>query len=135
MPTRVTTDTTPTIEPSPADLETIVDELRAAWTSRVTVRRQSPNDMGVREIAVLLDGERIAWLKYGEEVTVDVPPGPHTLKVDNTLFKKQLAFDVSVGEHATFLTSNYAGRATFSMLMFLMGGNLIYLSLEREPAR
>jgi len=135
MSTRVTTGTTPTLEPTSADLDNIVDELRASWTSRVTVRRQSPNDMGVREIAVYLDGERVAWLRNGEEVTVDVPPGPHTLKVDNTLFKKTLDFTVTVGEHVSFMTANYAGKATYSMLMFLFGGNLIYLLLEREAGR
>jgi len=135
MPTRVTTGTAPVIEPTPADLDNIVDELRASWTARVTIRRQSSNDMGVREIAVYLDGEQVTWLRYGEEVTVDVPPGPHTLKVDNTLFKKKLDFTVTVGEHASFMTANYAGKATYSLLMFLLGGNLIYLLLERESVR
>ena len=135
MPTRVTTGTAPAVEPTSADLDNIVDELRASWTARVTVRRQASNDMGVREIAVYLDGARVAWLRYGEEVTVDVPPGPHTLKVDNTLFKKKLDFTVAVGEHASFMTANYAGKATYSLLMFLMGGNLIYLRLERESVR
>ena len=135
MPNRVTTGTTDAIEPTTADLDHVIDGLRASWTSRVTVRRQSPRDMGIREVAVILDGQKIAVLKNGEEVTVDVQPGPHTLKVDNTLFKKSLDFTLNVGEHASFMTANYAGRATFSILMFLMGGNLIYLLLEREQAR
>ncbi len=136
MPTRVTTDAPQTVEPTTADLDGVVEQLRNSWTSRVTVRRQSPTDMGVREVAILLDGQKIASLRNGETVTVDVPPGRHTLKADNTLFKKTLEFTVAVGEHASFMTANYAGKATFSILMFLMGGNLIYLLLEREnPGR
>ncbi|MGE0393751.1 MAG: hypothetical protein AB7I25_11125 [Vicinamibacterales bacterium] len=135
MPTRVTTEAPEAIEPTPGDLDGVIDQLRTAWTAQVTVRRQSPKDMGVREVAILLDGQKIASLRNGEAVTVDVAPGPHILKADNTLFKKTLAFTVGVGEHASFMTANYAGRATYSILMFLMGGNLIYLLLERESLR
>lgn len=135
MSTPVTTEAPLAVEPTTADLDGVVDQLRNSWTARVTVRRQSPTDMGVREIAILLDGEKIASLRNGEVVTVDVPPGPHTLKADNTLFKKTLQFTLGVGEHASFMTANYAGKATFSMLMFLLGGNLIYLMLEPEGVR
>lgn len=113
----------------------MVEQLKSSWTSRITVRRQSPKDMGVREVHVYLDGQRVGMLLNTEALTLDVAPGPHTVKVDNTLFRKSLNVTLGVGEHATFMTANYAGPGTFSILMFLMGGNLIYLSLEREGTK
>lgn len=134
MPPRpVVTETAPAVvEPTSADLDHVVEQLKSSWTSRITVRRTSPKDMGVREVYVFLDGQRIGLLHNTQELTVEVPPGPHTLKVDNTLFRKSLDFTLAVGEHAIFTTANYAGPGTFSILMFFMGGNLIYLLLERE---
>jgi hypothetical protein len=119
-------------EPTAADLDAIIAELKASWTARITVRRQAKNDIGIREIHVLLDDERIAVLMAGQEVTREVKPGPHRLKVHNTLFRRTVDFTVNVGEHASFLASNRAGFGTYSILAFFMGGMPIYLTVERE---
>ena len=119
-------------EPTVADLDGIIDELKSSWTARVTVRRQSKKDIGIREIYVSLDGESLAMLHAGQEVTREVAPGPHRLRVHNTLFWRTIEFTVTVGEHASFMAINRAGFATFSILAFLIGGNLIYLTVERE---
>ncbi len=134
MSPRVTIVQPTTAEPEPTatDLDRIIAGLRHAWTSRVTVRRQSSDDIGLREIYVLLDGEEVAMLKPGQEFTQDVKPGPHRLRVHNTLFRKTLDFTVKVGEHATFMTVNREGFGTYSIAAFFLGGMPIYLSLERE---
>jgi hypothetical protein len=124
-----------TLEPTAADLDGIVDHLRSSWTSRLTVRRQSPSDIGFREIYVLIDGEEVAMLKNGQEVSREVTPGRHRLRVDNTLFRKTVEFTVTVGEHATFTTINRRGFGTYSVWAFFLGGMPIYLSLEREDSR
>ena len=124
--------TTSPPEPELADLDGVIDDLKKSWTSTLTVRRTSTDDVGYREIIVSLDGESLAVLRHGDEVTRDVPPGKHTLLVNNTLFKKTIDFSVDVGEHAIFKTVNRAGFLTYSVLAFFLGGGPIYLSVERE---
>jgi hypothetical protein len=119
-------------EPTRADLDGLIEQLKGSWTARLTVRRQSRLDIGIRDIYVSLDGERLAMLEPGQEVSREVVPGPHRLRVHNTLFWKTFDFTLKVGEHASFMAANRAGRGTFSIFAFLIGGMVIYLSVERE---
>jgi hypothetical protein len=128
----VTTEAPP--EPTVADLDSLIGELKTAWKTRVTVRRQSRTDIGIREIYVSLDGHPIAVLLPGRAVTREVAPGPHRLKVHNTLFWKTVEFTVAVGEHASFMAANRKGFGTYSILAYLLGANLIYLTIEREAS-
>lgn len=121
-------------EPTVADLDGVIEHLKSTWTSRITVRRQSSHDIGIREIYVSLDDEEIAMLKPGQDVSREVKPGKHVLEVHNTLFRKSLAFTVKVGEHASFMAVNRRGFGTYSIWAFFLGGMPIYLSLEREDA-
>ncbi len=130
---RVTTSAAPP-EPRAADLDTVIDALKRSWTATLTVKRQSDQDVGYREIIVALDGESLAVLRHGDVVTRDLEPGPHRLRVHNTLFTKTVDFSLGVGEHAIFATVNRAGFATYSVLAFFIGGGPIYLSVEREGA-
>ncbi len=120
------------IEPTPADLDHLIDGLRTSWTARLTVRRQSDRDVGIREVYVTLDGRRLGMLKARQELTVDVEPGPHVLVVTNQLFTRKAQFTLAVSEHASFMAINKAGPGTFGVLGFFLGANLIYLALERE---
>jgi hypothetical protein len=129
LPTAVPSETLP--EPTAADLDALVAQLSASWKTRLTVRRQSKDDIGIREIYVSLDGERWAVLHAGQEVTREVSPGPHLLRVHNTLFWKTIAFTLAVGEHARFQVVNRKGFGTYSVLSYLLGANVIYLSVER----
>jgi hypothetical protein len=125
--------TTTIPEPTVADLDAIVAQLESNWTARITVRRHVTNDIGLREIYVSLDDERIAVLyRPGEEVSKEVEPGPHRLRVHNTLFWRTADFTVSVGEHASFVATNRKGFGTFSIFAYLLGANIIYLTLVRE---
>jgi hypothetical protein len=96
----------------------------------ITVSRTSPEDLGLREIFVSLDGESIAILSNGESVTRTVAPGPHDVKAHNTLIRKRLTLDLEPGEHASILAVNRAGRWTFSILA-LLGAGPVYLTLDR----
>jgi hypothetical protein len=131
---RRTTTTAAPPEPTQADLNALIRELEASWISRVTVRRQSREDSGMRQIYISLDNERIAVLCNGEEVTREVKPGKHRLRVHNTLFWKTVDFTVAVGEHVSFTTANREGFITFSIFAFFLGTTPLYLSLERDCA-
>ena len=123
------------IEPSEADLDAVVRDLETSWTATITVRRQSKEDVGYREIFLSLDGERIGILQHGDEITREVEPGAHKLQAHNTLFWKTLEFTIGVGEHATFTAINKAGWGTYSVWAFLigfLGAGPFYLTLERQ---
>jgi hypothetical protein len=105
-----------------------------AHLASVTVSRNAPNDVGVREIYLSVDGERIATLKYGEETTCQLSPGPHRIRADNTLFRKTLDIMLQADEHAQFIAINRAGFGSFEVLLFLAATPL-YLTFERiSPA-
>ena len=100
--------------------------------AQLTVIRQSDQDAKQRQVYVSLDDEKIAILRPGQEVSREVQPGKHRLRIHNTLFWKTLEFSVEVGEHASFVATNRPGFGTYSILAFLLGGQLIYLNVERE---
>lgn len=127
----VTTTLTP-VEPTTADLDRVVHDLKKSWTAAITVRRTAKEDVGYRDIYVSIDDEHIAILHAGDEVTREVPPGKHRLKVHNTLFRKAVDVTLGVGEHATFTAVNRAGFGTYSVFAFFLGGGPLYLTLRRE---
>ena len=120
------------IEPTHEEIDDIVRDLEESWTAFITVRRQSKNDVGYREIHVSLDGESLGMLRHGDVITRETTPGKHRLRAHNTLFWKTLEFTLGVDEHARFIAINRAGFGTYSVLAFFMGGGPFYLTFERE---
>ena len=103
----------------------------SAGTARITVTRKDSRDVQDRQIVLSLDGEPLATLLYGKEVTREVPAGSHRLRAHNTLFRKTIDFDLAPGEAARFRVINRAGAGTFSMLG-LLGAGPLFLTFERE---
>jgi hypothetical protein len=127
--------TTVDVEPTERDLDDVMRDLRKSWRSTLRVRRKSKDDVGYREIFIALDGQSLGYLAHGDELTREIPPGTHTLKAHNTLFSKTVEFTVGVGDHASFIAANKAGRGTYSMwALFLgfLGAGPLYLTFERE---
>jgi hypothetical protein len=98
--------------------------------ARITVSRQSPQDVGFREIFVSIDGTSVGILRHGDSVTTEVPSGPHRVRVHNTLFWKTQELVLKPGEHARFNAVNVAGWGTFGIL-FILGAMPVYLTFER----
>src|SRR3982751_795666 len=90
------------------DRDFYVDAGLVGGNSTITVTRQSPQDVGFREIFVSVDGEQIAMLRHGEAVTHEVTPGAHRLRAHNTLFWKTHELVLKPGEHARFIAINRA---------------------------
>ncbi len=128
----LTTTTSAAPDLALADLNHFVRELESSWVARVTVRRQSAEDIGWRQIYVSIDDERIAVLCAGEEVTRELAPGKHRLRVHNTLFWRTLEFTLAVGQHVSFQVVNRKGFGTYSIFAYFLGTNPIYLSLHRD---
>ena len=99
-----------------------------AW---ITVTRRSPKDIGQRQMVVSVDGKTVATLLYGQDVTCEVDPGVHRLRVHNTLVWKTVDLDLAPGEHVRFTTINRATWGTYAMVS-LLGAGPLYVVLERE---
>jgi hypothetical protein len=102
-------------------------------SARITVARRHAADVRDRQIVLSLDGEPLATLLYGQQVTRDVAPGTYRLRAHNTLFWKTREITLQPGEHARFTVVNRAGWGTYSFLGVLGVGPL-YLTFDREPA-
>ncbi|NOT27162.1 MAG: hypothetical protein HOP16_13770 [Acidobacteria bacterium] len=123
------------LEPTVQDIDRFVRSLENAWTATITVRRQSPDDVGYREIFVSLDGESLGVLRHGDTITRETTPGAHRLRAHNTLFWKTLDITLVAGEHARFMAVNRAGWGTYSVLAFFigfLGAGPLYLTFEQE---
>lgn len=125
------------IEPTTKDLNDVIRDLEKSWTATITVRRQSKEDVGYREIFISLDGKSLGVLKHGDIITRETTPGVHRLRAHNTLFWKTLEVTLAVGEHARFMAANRAGWGTYSVWAFwigFLGAGPVYLTLEREKS-
>jgi hypothetical protein len=103
----------------------------SSYVATITVSRTSPDDVGIREIFVSVDGEQVGILSAGESVSHEIPAGPHRIRAHNTLFWKTHDVVLQPGEHARFRVINRAGWGSFGFLMML-GASPLYLTFERE---
>ena len=123
------------LEPSTEDLDAVVRDLEKSWKATITIRRQSKEDVGYREIFIALDGAPLGILRHGDAITYETTPGAHRLKAHNTLFRRTLDFTLGIDEHARFMTVNRAGWGTYSVFAFwigFLGAGPFYLTLDRE---
>jgi hypothetical protein len=98
--------------------------------SSVTIARTHASDFGERQLVISLDGERLGDLMFGDSMSREVAPGPHVLRVSNTLVWKTLPFEVRPGEQVRFEAINRAGKLTYPMLV-IFGAGPLYLTVRR----
>lgn len=98
--------------------------------SSVTIARTHATDVGLRQLVISLDGERLGDLLFGQSMQRDVEPGPHRLRVSNTLVWKTLEFAVKPGEQVRFEAINRAGKLTYPM-MVILGVGPLYVTVKR----
>jgi hypothetical protein len=96
----------------------------------ITVTRTSEADFKSRQVLVWIDGERVATLLWGDSITRDLPPGPHRIRVSNTLFWKSVECTLASGQQAYFEAVNRTGLGTIAMMMVL-GVAPLYVSVNR----
>ena len=128
--------TSPDLVDGAVQLETQLDDVEfweRVWRmhpASVTIARTHASDIGLRQLVITLDGERLGDLLYGDSMQRDVAPGPHRLRVSNTLVWKTLEFDVKPGEQVRFEAINRAGKLTYPMLV-LFGAAPLYVTVRR----
>jgi hypothetical protein len=111
----------------------VVDDLTRFAKSvpaSVTITRTSDEDLGTRQLIVWIDGGRVATLLWGDSVTSELEPGPHRLRVSNTLLWKTVEFTLAPGEQLFFEAVNRMGPGSVLMTM-LFGAGPLYVTLRR----
>lgn len=103
-----------------------------AASARITIHRNSADDVQTRQIVVSLDGERKGELLFGGSLTLLTAPGRHTLRADNTWNRKDIDLEVIEGSDLHFVVKSTAGQFS-RFLLVAFGAGPIYVSIE--PAR
>jgi hypothetical protein len=102
----------------------------------IVLSRTSPDDVGVREIYVSIDGQDAGVLRPGDVIRRQVAPGHHVVKATNTLVRRTRECDLAAGETAEFLGVNTpaGGAMGLSILMAVLGVGALGLEFERVVA-
>lgn len=114
------------VEDAVYDFSRLTERLPAS----VTTTRTSEKDVKTRQLIVSIDGRRRGTLVWGDSMTWELDPGPHSLRVSNTLFWKTAQFTLRPGEQVCFEAINRMGPGSVLMTMFLGAGPL-YVTLNR----
>ena len=99
--------------------------------TRLTIHRTSAEDCRDRQVIFTLDGEPIGQLLFGQTLTLDVTPGTHRLRANNTLVWKTAEVLAPAGAHVHYTCINYVPRGMFYMLA--MFGVLTWKSVPVLP--
>lgn len=104
--------------------------LARAFPPSVTITRTSEDDCQTRQLIVSIDDIKVATLLWGDTVRCDLQPGPHRIRIHNTLVWKTLDFVLAPGEQVFFEAVNYAGNSTY-LVVALLGVGPLYVRLRR----
>jgi hypothetical protein len=108
-----------------------VDAPTGVKSAQLSITRRDHDDLQDRQILTFFDGQPWGKVRYGETVTREVTPGPHTVRAFNTLFSKTLTIDVKPGEHVRLRTANGFPRAGWFLMVWLQV-TYLRVRLERE---
>ncbi len=94
------------------------------------VSRTDPSDVKQRQLVVYLDGARLGEIMFGESLRHEMLPGPHRIRISNTLVWKTIPFEARPGEEVRFDAINRPGRLTYPM-MVVLGVGPLWLTVKR----
>ena len=104
--------------------------LEEVFPATVTITRTSEQDFKSRQLIVWVDGKRVASLLWGDSITCELQPGPHRLRISNTLYWKTVDFHVRTGEQVFFEAISHMGPGSIFMVLILGVGPL-YMTIRR----
>ena len=103
-----------------------------ASRGQLRVTHRGEGDYLARGIKLALDDDDLNILKSGTSTLVEVEPGHHRLRIDNTFHAKTVEFDVRAGEQVHYRVWNKRGLG--SWLVEILGAGPMYLAIEKaEP--
>ncbi len=100
------------------------------FPTSVTITRTSEEDWKTRQLVVSLDGTRVCELLWGDSMMFELQPGPHTLRVHNTLVWKTERFVIGPGEQVFYEAVNRPAASTYLFLP-IFGLGPLYVTLRR----
>ena len=109
------------------DAHLAIDHL---FPTSITITRTSEDDWKSRQLVVAIDGHRVGELLWGDSLVSQLEPGPHSLRVHNTLVWRTERFVIAPGEQIFFEAINWAGASTF-LLLPLFGIGPLYVTPRR----
>jgi hypothetical protein len=101
--------------------------------ARLLITRTTERDVKNRQIFASLDGTGIGDILFKEQISREIAPGPHRLRIHNTLFWKTIDFEAAPGELIHYETVNYAGRG-FLGFALIIGVAPLFLAVERQAS-
>lgn len=110
------------------DREFSIDHL---FPTGITITRTSEEDWKTRQLVVAIDGTRVAEMLWGDSMMFELEPGPHTLRVHNTLVWKTVQFSLAPGEQLFFEAINRASASSYFCLGLLIGIAPLWVTLRR----
>jgi hypothetical protein len=105
-------------------------ELDRLFPTSLTITRTSEDDWKSRQLVVSVDGKRLGELLWGDSLWSELEPGPHRLRVHNTLVWRTIDFVLAPGEQIFFEAINHASTSTY-LLLPLLGMGPLYVTLRR----
>jgi hypothetical protein len=97
----------------------------------LTVARNAPDDIKMRDLYVSVD-ELPEWtLPYEATRSVELSPGEHRIKITNRLFSQSVTFSLTSGQAANFRVANIPAGALFAPLMIIGGMGGYKVRIER----
>jgi hypothetical protein len=101
-------------------------------SAQLRITHKDEGDYMARGIKLALDDIDLNLLKSGTSTVVEVAPGPHRLRIDNTFHVKTLEFEARAGEQVHYRVWNKRGFG--SWLVEIIGAGPMYLAIEEaEP--
>ena len=100
------------------------------FPTSVTITRTSEEDWKSRQLVVSIDNRRMGELLWGDSLWCELAPGPHRLRVHNTLVWRTVEFVLAPGEQVFYEAVNRAAASTY-LLLPLLGIGPLYVTLRR----
>jgi len=111
----------------------VVSSDQSQNSAKMVVERVSDRDIKMRGLKVLLDGNYLTDLSFGNRVEVQVESGPHIVRVTNNLYSSQLEFDAVAGGVSKFGAGNVM-RGLGALMFVVMGIGPYRTFLERDES-
>lgn len=92
--------------------------------ARLVVRRDSEEDIKMRNLEVHVDGEWRADIEFGQAFETDLEPGEHEVLITNKLKKEKADFIVREGDTIVFEGTNVLSKGPSALLGGL--GMIVY---------
>jgi hypothetical protein len=101
--------------------------------AKLSIRRDSPKDIKIRGLFILVDGREVANLTYGQSFEMVISPGEHTLKATNNLYSRSTTFIAEPDRTYAFRGANVMSKVW--MVLIGWSGIAPYkVELERTDA-